>query len=52
MRVVIMDKTNFSVTYVENVTSIAYNSSTKKYTITAGSSTQYSAETYNVQILW
>lgn len=52
MKVVIMNKTNFSVTYVENVTSIAFNSGTGNYTITAGSSTTYSAATYNIQILW
>ena len=52
LKVVIMSKVNFSVTYLENVTNIAYNSATDVYTVTAGSSTTYSGASYNIQILW
>ena len=51
MKVVIISKTTFTCTTIQNVSSISFASNT--YTITAGgTTTTYSADNYNVSILW
>lgn len=52
MRVILINKTTFEIIQATNVTSIAYNSSTKNYTITGTGGGTFSAETYNLQVLW
>ena len=50
MKVLIISTTDMNVIQIDNVTNIAY--STGNVTITAGTSTTYSLESYKIQILW
>lgn len=52
MSVILLNKSTFEVIQVTNVTNIAYNSSTKNLTITGTGGGTFSAETYNLQVLW
>lgn len=51
MKVVVMSKNTFSITTITNVSNIAYASGI--YSITSGgTTTTYSADDYNISILW
>lgn len=51
MKVLVISKSNLNVLQIDNVTSISYSAGI--VTITAGgTSTTYSTESYNIQILW
>lgn len=54
MTIVIINKTLFSSGTFTGVTNIAYNETTKMYTITRsdGTTASYSADTYYVSMLW
>lgn len=52
MTVVIINKSTFDQVQISNVTSIAYNSSTKICTITAASTSTYDLDDYLISILW
>lgn len=51
MTIIVKNKTTFDTVQISNVTNIAYNTSTKIYTITAGSTTTYSSDNYFISIL-
>lgn len=53
MVVIFMDKRNFGVDQYENVTNIAYNATTKIYTITygSGSTTSYDGNNFTLSVL-
>lgn len=52
MNVIMMNKQTFSVSNVQNVTNIAYNPTTKVYTLTygQGETAQYSVEFWTLSI--
>lgn len=53
MKVIIMSIETFNTTQLEGVTNIAYDSSTKTYTVThSGGTSTYSAESNHINILW
>lgn len=53
MTVIAMKKTDFTVTQYNNVTNIAYNATTKVYTITYGSNTAtFSGDNYVISVLF
>lgn len=53
MKVILMSIENFNTVQLEGVTNIAYNASTKTYTIThSGGSSSYPAAAYHINILW
>lgn len=54
MKIVLMNKTTFSTANYVNVTNIAYNASTKVYTITYGENqtTSYSSNDWLLSILF
>ena len=53
MKVILVNKVTFDVIQINNVSNIAYDSSTNFFTITATpSGGTYNANYYNLQVLW
>ena len=50
MKILLINKTSFEVIQVNSVTNIAFSDG--NVTVTAGTSTTYSLDTYNIQFLW